>query len=320
MSTSKRVNELEGMRGVANLYGAQRIGRGKPPAGEPLTARTAACAGAREVPPLLRLPPLYCAHNLRAAYALRYDWTGWPTEGTSLPEGVADVARTATSAWEADGLHLLEAHATAEKVQILFSATPQVSPIFCSMRAKGRLQHALRKAGKAVIFSRKVSFRSLGDNTTPVVDGYIRGQVGKGAFADPRFQTTMRRFTVTRPEVDLALPTATDAGRYWYNLHVVLVVADRFRITDPDRLGRVRDAVFTVAGDADCRVAAVAVMPDHLHLALRGGLACSPEEIALAFQNGLARAAGCRAWQDGYYAGTFSEYDVGVIRRITTRA
>ena len=47
-----------------------------------------------------------------------------------------------------------------------------------------------------------------------------------------------------------------------------------------------------------------------------GGQRTAPEEIALAFHNGLARAAGCRVWQDGFYVGTFSEYDLEVIRRI----
>jgi hypothetical protein len=61
-------------------------------------------------------------------------------------------------------------------------------------------------------------------------------------------------------------------------------------------------------------------MPDHVHMALRGNIARSPEEIALAFQNGLAHTAGCRAWQDGYYAGTFSEYDLDVIRRIAGKS
>ena len=67
-------------------------------------------------------------------------------------------------------------------------------------------------------------------------------------------------------------------------------------------------------------IAALSVMPDHLHMALRGNIEWSPAEIALVFQNGLARAAGCRVWQDWYYAGTFSEYDLDVIRRIARQS
>jgi REP element-mobilizing transposase RayT len=205
-------------------------------------------------------------------------------------------------------------------VQILFSVTPNVSPTFFCQRVKGRLQHALRQCGTPVDFSRKVSFRSLGENTSEVVENYIQGQVGKADFADPRFRETMRRFTVVSDNVRLAEPSESNSGRYWYNLHVVLVVAARFRITDTMQLERLRDTAFTVAEEAGHRIAALSVMPDHVHMALRGDIERSPEEIALAFQNRLARAAGCRVWQDGFYVGTFSEYDLDVIRRIASQS
>ncbi|PKN29314.1 MAG: hypothetical protein CVU64_08885 [Deltaproteobacteria bacterium HGW-Deltaproteobacteria-21] len=259
---------------------------------------------------------LYTAHNLRPAFSLHYDWTGWPTSGTTLPLQTVAVARETAPLWENDGLHLLKPHATAGKVQILFSVTPQVCPTLFCQRVKGRLQHALRKCGAPVNFSRKVSFRSLGENTSEVVENYIRGQVGKADFADPRFRETMRRFTVVSDDVRLADPSESNSGRYWYNLHLVLVVAERYRFTDPEQLGRFRDAALAMATESGHRMAALSVMPDHVHMALRGSIEQSPEEIALAFQNGLARAAGCRVWQDGYYAGTFSEYDLNVIRRI----
>jgi hypothetical protein len=57
--------------------------------------------------------------------------------------------------------------------------------------------------------------------------------------------------------------------RYWYNLHLVLVVAERFRITNPSVLERIRDAAFVADEEAGHRVAALAVMPDHTHI---GGL------------------------------------------------
>jgi REP element-mobilizing transposase RayT len=184
------------------------------------------------------------------------------------------------------------------------------------MRVKGRLQHALRKAGVPVEFSRKVAFRSLGENTDNVVGNYVRGQVVKEGFADSRFSEIMRRFTVVSNDVKLAEPAESNSGRYWYNVHLVWVVANRFRITNPEKLGRLRDAAFEIAAAGGHRIAALSVMPDHVHAALRGDMEFSPERIALAFQNGLARVIGCRVWQDGYYVGTFSEYDLDVIRRI----
>ncbi len=56
-------------------------------------------------------------------------------------------------------------------------------------------------------------------------------------------------------------------------------------------------------------------MPDHVHLALRGDIEHSPYEIALAFQNNLAYLLGqVRFWNEHFYVGTFSEYDMGAIR------
>ena len=273
-------------------------------------------ARASEAPGRLVRPEQYTNLNLHPAYTLHYDWTGWPTDDTKLPPQIAAIARDTAPLWEQDGLRLLTPCATMDKAQLLFSVTPQISPIFFCMRVKGRLQYALRKTGSAVAFSRKLAFRSLGENTDTVVGHYIRGQVGKEDFADQHLREVMRQFTVTRNEVCLADPAESNSGRYWYNLHLVLVVANRFRITNSERLGRLRDTAFDIAARDGHQIAALSVMPDHVHTALRGNITRSPEEIALAFQNGLAQAIGCRVWQYGYYVGTFSEYDLDVIRRI----
>ncbi len=56
-------------------------------------------------------------------------------------------------------------------------------------------------------------------------------------------------------------------------------------------------------------------MPDHLHLALRGVIEESPEEIALSFMNNLSHFLQLGAvWRLGYYAGTFGEYNMRAIR------
>ena len=56
-------------------------------------------------------------------------------------------------------------------------------------------------------------------------------------------------------------------------------------------------------------------MPDHLHVALGGDVRSSPEEVALAYLNNLAYVLGQnRVWQDAYYVGTFSEYDMNAVR------
>jgi REP element-mobilizing transposase RayT len=54
-------------------------------------------------------------------------------------------------------------------------------------------------------------------------------------------------------------------------------MADRFRITNPEKLGRLRAAAFAAASGTGCRIAALSVMPDHVHMAVRGAIERSPE-------------------------------------------
>jgi REP element-mobilizing transposase RayT len=78
----------------------------------------------------------------------------------------------------------------------------------------------------------------------------------------------------------------------------------------------IRDTSLKIAEKKGYALKSVSVMPDHLHLALRGDIEHSPEDIAMAYLNNLAYKMGQNSvWQHEYYAGTFSEYDVRAIRR-----
>lgn len=184
-------------------------------------------------------------------------------------------------------------------------------------RAKGRLQHALRTVGAPVTLSRKVSIRTVGDNTTQSVEGYIRAQVRNAQFVDSRFAEFLEQFTTVNSRVNLQHPTETSSGRYWYNLHLVWLTEGRYRIVDEQALKTIRDGSFRIAEKKDYKIGAVSVMPDHLHIALRGNLEHSPEQIALAFQNSLAHMLNRGAvWQPGFYVGTFGEYNMRAIREV----
>jgi REP element-mobilizing transposase RayT len=168
----------------------------------------------------------------------------------------------------------------------------------------------------SVSFSRKVAFRSIGENTREQVEAYIANQVTKECFVDDRFSEFMKSFTVTDPSARLEDPTATNSGRYWYNLHVVLVTDSRMRITDERSLNLIGEICDKVAAKKAYRMACRSVMPDHVHLALRGDIEQSPEEIALAFMNNIAFAFGQKAvFRPSFYVGTFGEYDMGAVRR-----
>ena len=191
--------------------------------------------------PFTRLPffltmqatPCYQASDLRPAFQLRYGWTGWPSAGAFRPDLLNDVLPDIAPEWENDGIRLLESALTPDQIQLTLSTTPQVCPITLAAHVKGRLKHHCRQRGIAMDFSRKVAVRSLGDATRAQVEGYIRNQVVNEDLADERFRAMLASFTVVNPEVDLAKPTETNSGRYWYNLHLVLVVRERYRMGEP---------------------------------------------------------------------------------------
>jgi REP element-mobilizing transposase RayT len=247
--------------------------------------------------------PLYDGATVEPAYQLRYDWTGWPSGEAAFATQTDEIIASLREPWEADGVRVLESVCSGKQIQVLCSIKPHVTPTIVVARLKGRLEHALRTQGLPVPFSRKLAMRSIGDNSTAEVEQYIENQVGKERFADPRFAEILRQFTVADAAVDLSAPTETLSGRNWYNLHLVLVTAERFRIGDAVRLGKIRDQSIRIAQKKGHAISRLSVMPDHLHIALRGKVDHSPQDIALAFQNNLAYALGqCRVWRDTYYA------------------
>jgi REP element-mobilizing transposase RayT len=259
--------------------------------------------------------PLYRRADLRPAYQLRYGWTGWPSKAPFPGDLLTRVLPDIAPEWENDGLRVLESSLTPGQIQLTLSTTPQVAPVVLAGRVKGRIQHHCRRRGVPIDFSRKVAVRSLGDPTRAQVEAYIGNQVPKEALADERFRKMLASLTVVNPQVDLSQPTESSSGRYWYNLHLVLVVSERYRLGEAAALAKIRDTALRICAQKGYAASALAVLPDHLHLALRGAPAQSPEEIALSFLNNLAHVLGQRPWWEaGYYAGTFGEYGMAAVR------
>ena len=211
-------------------------------------------------------------------------------------------------AWSRDGIHLLEHQVAPEAIQLVVSTGPLQAPVDVARLLKGRLQYAMRTAGLTADFSRKVSLRGIGDNTREIVEQYIRDQLLHTELADPRYRDALQRHAFSQPEVDLETPTETNSGRSWYNLHLVLVTENRFRMGS-DMAGRIAHA---------CRLPSVAkcsVMPDHLHLAVKADPMRAPDAVAREIQEATARAAGMLGlWKNTYYVGTFGEYGMGAVR------
>ena len=259
--------------------------------------------------------PIYRIEDLNTAFHLRFLWTGWPTVGTIFPHQPDEsFFCQLDKAWKLDSLNRISTKWDAGKIQIAFSTIPTVSPTFFVSRVKGRLQHALRLVGTPAKFSRKVAFRGVGDNHTSDVERYIAQQVYSEPFVDPRFSSMLKQFTIVDETIKLDQPSESNSGRYWYNLHLVMVVASRARLRQEDDFAKLDRSLVATAKKHLYQLAARAWMPDHLHVALRGNIAESPAEIALSFMNNTAYAMGQNAiWQRGFYVGTFSEYDVRAL-------
>jgi len=256
-------------------------------------------------------------------HRLAYSWTGRPKTEPFPPIPTTDFLATLDTAWRGDGLLRISHRWQPDLIQLTFEAPGNVSPEFVAARAKGRLDHALRKHGWPHGFSRSVALRSLGENTLDVVLRYVATQLDRADLADPRYVQSLAQAAWTDGEIDLAEPLSGGHGRYWYNLHLVAVTDRRWRVGREDFLPKIPAAVrawsealpaASGAGDHRPGVHSLAVMPDHLHVAVRGPSAQSPDEIAGGLRGALNRAAGCLLFDPRVYAGTFSTYPLSHIR------
>ena len=260
--------------------------------------------------------PFYLPHNLHPAYHLRYGWTGWPSSGPLPPLPPPGLLDSLAHAWETDGLRLVEHRWGTSQIQLTFSTTPQTPPQLVAARAKGRLQHALAHAGCDARFARNFAVRAIGDNTRAAVEAYVRGQASRSDLADPSLVRLLDAYRIVDPNVTLASPVPTGSGRYWYVLHLVLVVAARDRMGNRETLAALRNMALRLGRAKGIGIADLSFMPDHMHAVVRPPPGMSPEVVALAFQNNLAWAAGkCRVWEDTYYVGTCGEYTMGAVRK-----
>ncbi len=84
-----------------------------------------------------------------AAYQLRSAWTGWPSRGYSFAlHSVLERIEQTKPHGEWERLRVGEYRGTDDCVQILWSTTPAITPIFVAHRAKRWLAYALRSAGR----------------------------------------------------------------------------------------------------------------------------------------------------------------------------
>jgi len=259
---------------------------------------------------------LYRRNVIRGpAYQLRYDWTGWPSDRGFPPDPPDGLLDALQERLEPDGVRLLEIHWSPTELHLTSSTEPRVSPVTVASRLKGRLQHELRLRDRPTGFRRNFGLRAIGDVRRPQLETYIEKQVHREALADPDYEASVAPYTGQNESVSLEGPAPSGSGRYWYNLHLVFVVRGRYRARTAERLRTIHEWMRKVARAKEHRLAALSVMPDHVHAAVRPGFEESPEDVALAYMNNTAYGLGQRrVWEDSYYVGTFGEYDMDAIR------
>ncbi len=255
---------------------------------------------------VMDLQPLYTVDNCSFSHPLLWSLTIFWREQPLSPAWLAALQ----DALGPDGIKILSHRfLPPDKSQFAVSTLPAVSPQSIVQRVKGRLQYVIRDENPKA-FQRNFAIRSFGAEQRQVVEAYVRKQTQKHPCAQPQFQEFLEQIQVVDPQVDLSKAIQSSHGLYWYNLHVVLVNEDRWRIRNKHTLTQVRDCMLHSAKKRLCRVSVLGVLPDHVHVAMGCPFDSSPLELVLSFMNNLAWVHGMKpVLQYGAYMGTFGEYD-----------
>ncbi len=208
--------------------------------------------------------PLYTLATCQPAYQLRWSLALFAEQPIPEPTEWLESLRATT---ERDGVRLLEHHAQGNVQLFLLSTRPDVSPPQIVKSVKGRLQNAIQeRAPKA--FRRNFRLTSLGDANREMVEAYVAGQLGHHHRADERVDRMLADFQFEFPEVDLSLPQRSAHGEYLYNLHVVLVHAERWSEVRRDRLQTTSDMIVRCGLAKRHRLSRLSLLADHIHLTL----------------------------------------------------
>ena len=185
--------------------------------------------------------------------------------------------------------------------------------------------HALREFGYHNCFQRKVSLRSIGDNSTETVLKYVATQLDRSDLADPKYANQLDALKYNNERINLKEPQIVTHGRYWINMHVVLIIADRYRIRGSHLLERIRRTIIDWGKEelnhsgkisSFPGVRSLSIMPDHFHIVIRAPIDRSPQFLLETLWKALNQSAGFILCSDEMYIGTFSEYSVGAIGKV----
>lgn len=192
--------------------------------------------------------------------------------------------------------------------QFAISTTPHVSPQQVVQRIKGRLQNLL-KHSRPRAWRRNFAIRSVGHVSRTMIERYVASQVDHHYGNNQLLKKQLHELQVENAEIDLSTPSGTTHGKYWYNLHIVLVHRERYEERQFQILGRVRAMVLSSARAKGYLLSRAGILCDHVHLTLGCPFEIAPIDVTLGFLNNLSYVYGMKpVFQFSGFIGTFGEF------------
>ncbi len=256
--------------------------------------------------------PTYTIDNCRAAYQLNWSLSlFWNQAALSGEQWLQDLQQVT----ERDGVRILEHRIAKSNVsQFLLSTTPTVAPAMAVRSVKGRLQHLIRKQ-QPKAFRRNYSIHSTGSGNSQAIERYVESQLNHHRMADSRVQQRLERYQLHRPDIELSAVRNGTYGQFLYNLHIVLVHADRGVDVREEWLQRTTDTLCRAADKKGHLLSRASPVADHIHIMLGCDVTEPPADVVLSYMNNLSHVHGGRAiFQFGFYVGTFGRYDLNALR------
>jgi hypothetical protein len=211
------------------------------------------------------MDPIYRPENTSPAYQLNWGLTLY-WRAARIPDDAWLLALQEATA--PDGVRVIKHRTVANNgSQFFLSTKPQVAPSELLRSVKGRLQHAI-SAHDPKAFQRNYCLRGIGAATRSIVESYVADQFGHHRMADPRVQPRLAPLQKCYPDVDLSVPLFTSHGKYWYNLHVVIVNGERWMEVRPAMLSALGDIIERAARKHGDRLSRLAILADHIHMTM----------------------------------------------------
>jgi REP element-mobilizing transposase RayT len=256
--------------------------------------------------------PIYTPANVTFAYQLRWAMTLFINGNRPPIESIAPV----TEALESDGIRVLShRYSEPEMLQLTLSTLPYVSPQTIAQRVKGRLWYAWQSLGDVSI-EKHYALRSYGTQDRETIEAYIAGQAAHHPMATERASNLFRDVNFIDESVHLDKPLSISRSFLWFNLHIVLVHAERWRNVNESIIGSTQKMVRCVCKKYGWRLSRCGIVADHMHLSVGANVSDGVQDMVLKFLNNLAFVYDMKpVYMFSAYVATFGEYDQRALRR-----